>query len=284
MAADAACYGAKEIGPSRIHVYGPNDQALAQHRNITQWVGRIEEAIKKDLFQLYYQSIVPIQGADDATQKHYEILIRLVDEEGKVISPGAFIPSAERYNLMFKIDCWVISHLFAYIGSTKIKEGLYCINLSGQSINDDRLLDFIKEQFALYQISPEIICFEITETVAVSSLTKTAPMIQEIRDLGCSIALDDFGSGMSSFSYLKYLPVDYLKIDGAFVKDIGSDPVDLAIVKAIDAIGHAIGLKTIAEYVSSEDILTKVTAIGVDYAQGYAILKPKPLTAMNNEQ
>ena len=277
VAADAACYAAKQRGRSRVHIYEKDDSLLAQQRSITQWMVRIEEAIENDLFELYYQPIAPIQASAAPNWEHYEILLRLVDKQGKVISPSDFLPSAERYNLMFAIDRWVISKFFAYLAGRDKKKGLYAINLSGQSINDDRLVGFIQKQFDIYKIPPEIICFEITETIAVDNLTRAAPRIQAIRLLGCKIALDDFGSGMSSFSYLKYLPVDYLKIDGAFVKDIAEDPMDLAIVKAIDRIGHALGLKTIAEYVSDETILAKVTEIGVDYAQGYAIAKPQPL-------
>lgn len=289
IAADAACYAAKQRGRSRVHVYQPNDAELIQYRSEAQWVGKIEEALSKNLFCLYYQSIAPIQTSHQENHEHYEILIRLLDEHKQIVPPGLFLPAAERYNLMSKIDCWVINNFCSYL-QKKLKaesqtsrgignsfKRLYTINLSGESINNDELLNFLKNQFQTYQIPTEIICFEITETVAVSNLDRAGQIIQEIRAMGCKIALDDFGSGMSSFGYLKYLPVDYLKIDGSFVKDIVDDPIDYAMVEAINRIGHVMGIETIAEYVANEQILRKIQAIGVDYAQGFGIAKPQPL-------
>jgi len=288
-AADAACYRAKNRGSDRIQVYQANDTELLQQHGQMQWVSRIHKALEENRFRLYCQSIVPINSFSDRHQ-HYEVLLRLIDETGKLVSPKAFIPAAERYNLMPTIDRWVISTLFAnqsifycnnshlYKSNSNNYNCTYAINLSGASINDEQFIDFLHEQFKLHQIPPETICFEITETVAIVNLSKATQLIRSLKQLGCRFALDDFGSGMSSFAYLKTLPVDYLKIDGGFVKDIVEDHVAGAMVEAINHIGQMMGLKTIAEFVENETILAKVKALGVNYAQGYGISKPLPLT------
>ncbi|MCV3214228.1 EAL domain-containing protein [Plectonema radiosum NIES-515] len=285
-AADAACYAAKNNGRNRVHIYQPDDTQLTQQQGEVQWVARINQALEENRFCLYYQTIVPIKQCKNG--EHYEVLLRLVDEVGNLVLPTAFIRSAERYNLMQTLDRWVIRTLFATQGqhyretwkssqSQKVGCGcLYAINLSGASINDEQFIEFLHEQFALYQIPPALICFEITETVAIANLIKAAQFIRSLREIGCHFALDDFGSGMSSFAYLKNLPVDYLKIDGSFIKNIVDDPIDLAMVEAINQIGHVMGIKTIAEFVENQEILAKITALGVDYAQGYAIAKPRP--------
>lgn len=280
QAADAACFAAKKRGTSRVHVYQSDDQELAQHRSEAQWVSRLEIALQNNNFRLYQQKIVPL-GSPEQHNAHYELLIRL-EENQQIISPGVFLPAAERYHLTARIDTWVIRHFLGYLHQqwahqNSDRPGHYAINLSGESLNNDTLVDFLREQFHHYQIPPEIICFEITETVAVANLNLAAKMIQEIQRMGCTIALDDFGSGMSSFGYLKYLPVDYLKIDGSFVKDIVEDPIDFAMVETINRIGHVMNIQTIAEYVSNQDICGKLRTIGVDYVQGYSIAKPQPL-------
>ena len=278
-AADAACYAAKNNGRNRVHIYQANDSELTQQHGEMQWVTRINQALEENRFRLYYQPIVPLTQTQ-LNGEHYEVLLRLVDEMGNLVSPMAFIPAAERYNLMQVIDRWVISTLFSTQGQHYREAGcdcLYAINLSGASINDQQFVEFLHEQLALYQIPPALICFEITETVAIANLGKAAQFIQALRDLGCRFALDDFGSGMSSFVYLKNLPIDYLKIDGSFVKNIVDQPIDLAMVEAINQIGHVMGIKTIAEFVENQDILEKITNLGVDYAQGYGIAKPAPL-------
>lgn len=285
-AADTACYAAKNKGRNRVQVYLDNDSSLTQQYGEMQWATKITQALDEKRFRLYRQDIVPI--ADSASKgEHYEVLLRMVDETGKEIAPMAFIPAAERYNLMQSIDRFVITTLFASQQQhyqkawqrcqTEDYSCLYSINLSGASINDDQFIHFLDEQLTLYQIPPQLICFEITETVAITNLSKALKFIQKFRQLGCRFALDDFGSGMSSFTYLKTLPVDYLKIDGYFVKDILDDPIDLVTIAAINQIGHLMGLKTIAEFVENEDILAKLREIGVDYAQGYRIGKPIPL-------
>ncbi|HEY9847431.1 MAG TPA: EAL domain-containing protein, partial [Candidatus Caenarcaniphilales bacterium] len=230
--------------------------------------------------------------AVDGWLEHYEVLLRLQDETGQLVSPAAFIPAAERYNLMHTIDRWVISTLFASQGqhyrelfNRDLLQGLpcnclYAINLSGTSINDEQFIDFLYEQFTLHQVPPQVICFEITETTAIANLGKAAEFIRELKEFGCRFALDDFGSGMSSFAYLKNLPVDYLKIDGDFVKDIIDDPIDSAMVEAISRVGQVMGIQTIAECVENNAILEKIKALGVDYAQGYGIARPHPLQAI----
>ena len=291
IAADAACYVSKNKGRNRVHVYQADDLELAQQQGEMQWATRLTQALQDDRFRLYYQQIIPLAG-DAAIGEHYEVLLRLQDESGELIAPMAFVPAAERYNLMQTIDRWVIRTLFATQGQhyrevwqqcqlqAEECNSLYAINLSGTSINDDQFIDFLHEQFTLHQIPPHLICFEITETVAISNLTKAAQLISELRSLGCRFALDDFGSGMSSFAYLKYLPVDFIKIDGGFIKHIVNDPIDTAIVEAINQIGQVMGIQTIAEFVENDAILEKVKALGVNYAQGYSIAEPCSLTAL----
>jgi diguanylate cyclase (GGDEF)-like protein/PAS domain S-box-containing protein len=291
-AADSACYAAKNSGRNRVHIYQIDDLNLARQQGEMQWVTRLTQALEENRFCLYCQSIVPTTPTP-LNQRHHEILLRLWDETGNLIPPGAFIPAAERYNLMNQIDRWVIRSLFELLGQHQCtvercnpkpypsqdpqSDCLYAVNLSGASINDDEFVDFLQEQFALHQIPPSRLCFEITETVAIANLTEAAQFITNLRNLGCRFALDDFGSGMSSFAYLKNLPVDYLKIDGSFVKNIINDPVDFVMVEAIHQIGQAMGIQTIAEFVENDAILEKVTTLGVTYAQGYGIDQPHPL-------
>ncbi|MBW4682197.1 MAG: PAS domain S-box protein [Microcoleus vaginatus WJT46-NPBG5] len=296
-AADAACYAAKNRGRNRVHIYQPNDSDVAQQRSEAQWVTRINKACEEHQFCLYFQPISCLTVGCEVGE-HYEVLLRLVAENGDLIPPMAFLPAAERYNLMPMIDRWVINKFFAYLsyvidhGTVLPDSGqwrkdqphnLYAINLSGASVNDDEFIDFLQEQFSRYQIPPQAICFEITETVAISNLTKAAQLIRKLKALGCQFALDDFGTGMSSFAYLKSLPVDYLKIDGNFVKDIADDPIDFVMVEAINRIGHVMGLKTIAEFVSDEIILEKIKSLGVDYAQGYEIAMPQRLITVEHK-
>jgi len=284
-AADAACYVAKNQGRNRVHIYQADDLELARQHGEMQWVGRITQALEDNRFRLYYQSIVPVSRTESLTE-HYEILLRLIDETGKLVSPMAFIPAAERYNLMQTIDRWVIHTFFTHLAQCgdfqhcpllEYSHGsIYTINLSGASINDDQFIDFVCDQFALHQIPPEAICFEITETVAIKNLGKAAGFIRSLKEFGCCFALDDFGSGMSSFTYLKNLPVDYLKIDGSFVKHIVEEPIDLAMVDAINKIGQVMGIQTIAEFVENKAILEVIQNLGVNYAQGYGVARPVP--------
>lgn len=283
-AADAACYAAKERVRNRIHRYQADDLDLVQQRGERLWIAHITKALEEKRFCLYQQKIMPIDRSSGA-KTHYELLLRMVSQTGEVIAPMAFIPAAERYGLMISIDRWVVSHFFASYQSFThnlmpemvASDCVYAINLSGVSVSDDQFLVFLKEQFKVHKISPETICFEITETAAIANLSKAAYLIEEIKDLGCSFALDDFGSGMSSFAYLKNLPVDYVKIDGSFIKNIMNDSVDSALVECMNRIGHEIGMQTIAEFVENDSILEKLRGFGVDYAQGYGIAKPSPL-------
>ena len=272
--ADAACYMAKDMGRNRIHVYHEEDSEIALRHGEMQWVTRIHQAIEDNRFCLYAQPIVPLDGSTD---EHYELLIRMIDEKGELILPGAFLPAAERYNLILKIDYWVIENAFKLLMDNPVfqRQINFCsVNLSGQSLIDHDFLDFIIKQLETSDIQGEKICFEITETAAISNLNAAKNFITRLKEMGCRFALDDFGSGLSSFGYLKNLPVDYLKIDGIFVKDIVNDPMDHAMVKSINEIGHVMGMKTIAEFVENEIIKGMLKEIGVNYAQGYAIGRP----------
>ena len=272
--ADVACYMAKDLGRNRIHVYHPEDVEIAQHHGEMQWVARVNQAIEENRLSLFAQTIEPL---DSGKQRHCELLIRMIDEEGQIISPGAFLPAAERYNLMLKIDTWVIERAFTLlVDNPKFveKTGFVSINLSGQSIADNNLLDFITGRLSASGIDGKKICFEITETIAISNLRLATLFISTLKGLGCRFALDDFGSGLSSFGYLKNLAVDYLKIDGMFVKDIIDDPIDRAMVKSINEIGQIMGMQTIAEFVENDEIKGMLREIGVNYAQGYGIGKP----------
>ncbi len=274
--ADAACYMAKDKGRNRIHVYHAEDASLVQRHGEMQWVSRIQHALDEDRFCLYAQSILPL---DSSQSKHYELLIRMVDEEDKLIPPGAFLPAAERYNLIEKLDCWVIEHAFRVLAENPTflkKINFISINLSGQSLTQASMLDFIISRLDSSGIEGEKICFEITETAAIANLSTAMKFISTLKGLGCRFALDDFGSGLSSFGYLKNLPVDYLKIDGMFVRDIVDDPIDRAMVKSINEIGQVMGMQTIAEFVENDEIKGMLREIGVNYAQGYGIDKPMP--------
>lgn len=280
--ADMACYMAKELGRHRIHIYNDEDQTLGKRHDEMQWVSRIKEAIENDHFFLVAQQIVCLNTSTPAIPR-YEILIRLNDN-GNLIFPDSFIPAAERYELMLSIDKWVIEHVFAYIKQKsrskkeKAANFIFSINLSGLSLGDKELFTFIEKKMNAYHIQPESICFEITETAAITNLSVAMEFIHNVKKLGCSLALDDFGSGLCSFSYLKTIPVDYLKIDGSFVTKMLESPLDMAIVQAIKKISLATNSKVIAEFVSSVEIKEKLQELEIDYAQGYAIAKPEPLS------
>ena len=279
-AADSACYVAKDLGRNRVHIYQPNDDALARRHGEMQWVQRINDGLEGNRFQLYGQHMIPLAAG---APTFCEILLRLHEEGTGLIPPNAFIPAAERYYLMPSIDRWVVAHALAMIGRNRWSEStsdqpmMYAINLSGQSLCDDQFLDFVVSHLQESGIPPARICFEITETAAIANLTRAIDFMSRLKDIGCRFALDDFGSGLSSFGYLKSLPVDYLKIAGNFIQDIVVDPVDHAMVDAINQIGHVMGLTTIAESVESDAILQKLRSLGVDYAQGYGISEPVPL-------
>ena len=277
--ADTTCYLAKDLGRNRVQIYQPDDKVLAQRYGEMQWVSQISQALKDNRFELHCQKIVPI--SDDTLLPHYELLIRMRDVKGKLVPPMAFLPAAERYNLMTSIDRWAIHAAVSILREQTLpvgkKKGLIAVNLSGQSLGDKHFLDYVVSELAQSDVSPELICFEITETAAITNLISATQFISKLRSMGCRFALDDFGSGLSSFGYLKNLQVDYLKIDGHFVKNILEDPVNRSIVEAINQIGHVMGILTIAEFVENEQILATIKEIGVDYVQGFGIDKPKPL-------
>lgn len=284
-AADMACFAAKERGRDRIHVYHPNDQELIQRHGEMEAVSRINQALADQRFRLYVQPIIPV--ASQKHPPHQEILLRMLDEDGRVIMPGAFIPAAERFGLMPAVDRWVVHHFFSQFAhilkedprNESTSEGtVYAINLSGASLNDEQLPGFVIQQLERYQIPASRICFEITETAAIANLNRAGLFMNQLRQRGCRFALDDFGTGLSSFTYLKQLPVDYLKIDGSLVKDIARDPIDRSMVDAIARIGRVMGLYTIAEFVEDDAVLATLAELGVDFAQGYGIARPAPLS------
>ncbi|WP_394561977.1 EAL domain-containing protein [Aquipseudomonas alcaligenes] len=279
--ADLACYSAKERGRNRVHAYQPDDSEMSHKVGEMSWVQRIQRALEEDRFRLYAQPIVPLRPGEDGG--HVEILLRL-QEDGELIAPGSFIPAAERYGLMPQIDRWVVHHtletLTRFHAEHPHAPQLHCaINLSGASIGDAEFLDFIREQLTSRPLAPQAICFEVTETAAIANLADATHFINELKALGCRFSLDDFCAGMSSFMYLRHLPVDYLKIDGSFVRDLLDDPIDRAMVEMINQIGHVMGKRTIAEFVESAEILAVLGEIGVDFAQGYHLGRPQPFAS-----
>jgi diguanylate cyclase (GGDEF)-like protein/PAS domain S-box-containing protein len=276
--ADAACFAAKDKGRNRVHVFRPDDEELSIRHGEMQWVEKIQHGLEQNCFCLYGQPIVSITNRDEGM--HFETLVRYRDDNGRIIPPGAFLPAAERYNLAPAMDRWVISQLFEWIATKPgfLDELSLCsVNLSGLSMSDETMLAFISEQFSKRAIPAHKICFEITETATIGNLSYATKFINRLKERGCLFSLDDFGSGLSSFAYLKNLSVDFLKIDGLFVKNILDDKVDLAMVKSINEVGHVMGKKTIAEFVENEQIFNLLNVLGVDYAQGYGIGKPVPL-------
>jgi diguanylate cyclase (GGDEF)-like protein/PAS domain S-box-containing protein len=282
-AADVACYAAKDSGRNRVHMY-QSGSAPERHREM-QWVSRLTRACEENRLELYYQPIVPI-GLNKDPRGHYELLLRMRGENGELVLPAEFIPAAERYNVMPMIDRWVVSQalgaLAHYRGDGDIRHGYtLSINLSGTSLNDDHFLEFLISELQAYDLSPGAVCFEITETAAISNLANVVHFMREFRARGCQFSLDDFGSGLSSFMYLKNLPVDYLKIDGQFIQNVTTDHVDRSMVEAITQIGHAMGIKTIAERVESAEVLQCLAQIGVEYAQGIYIAAPESVEALS---
>jgi diguanylate cyclase (GGDEF)-like protein/PAS domain S-box-containing protein len=282
--ADSACYAAKDLGRNRVHIYHSQDELLSKREGEFRWVNEIKYALNEDRFELYAQ---PIVSLSDQPHKHiYEVLLRLRDRNGDIVPPGAFLPAAERYNLSQPIDRWVVDHTFSWM-----KQHLQqlddldhlTINLSGASLGSSALLSHIMQKIKDNKLPPSKIQFEITETAAISNLREATSFIKTLREFGCHFALDDFGSGLSSFAYLKNLPVSTLKIDGIFVKDILNNPIDEAMVKSINEIGHVMGMKTIAEFVENDAIKQRLKTMGVDFAQGYGTGRPVPIDHILNE-
>ena len=272
-AADVACFAAKELGRNRVHVCrGSAPPARCEEMRL---VLRLARACEEGRFQVYFQPIVPV-GASTDEPGHYELLLRMIDESGEVVSPGAFVPAAERYGLMPDVDRWIVRHTLRQLAQLDYSQVpcMLAVNISGTSLSDDRFLDFVREELKRTTPPPGSVCFEITETAAISNPGAVERFMRELRKLGCRFSLDDFGSGLSSFAYLKDLPVDFLKIDGRFIRNICADEVDDAMVEAIVRIGRAMGIKTVAEHVESEAAAERLAELGVDYAQGYYYAKP----------
>ena len=277
--ADLACYTAKDLGRNQVYVYSKQDKKLTQKQSEFIRINDIQEALEQNRFCLYYQPAVPILQSN-SLPKYYEVFLRMLDKQGKILPSGAFIPVAERYGLINKLDRWVIRSILL----SQAKHFRDCpnfkvaINLSGSSLSDTTLSNFIREQFSISELNPQMVCFEITETAAISNLNHATAFMKTIKELGCQLALDDFGSGLSSFSYLKHFPIDYLKIDGSLVRDVANDNTDREMVAAINRIGQVMNLLTIAESVETEAMQEVLTTLNIDYTQGYLIAKPKPLS------
>jgi diguanylate cyclase (GGDEF)-like protein len=283
-AADQACYLAKDNGRNRVQVFRPDDQEMRARQGEMQWVERINEALDRDRFVLYAQDICRLGGrpasGNQTEAAHVEVLIRMLEADGTLIAPMAFIPAAERYGLMPRVDRWVIANACRNLAQIRARDGALptcMINLSGRSVTDPSLADFVRENLDRYALPGHAIGFEMTETAAIANVVRAAAMMNQLKQFGCPILLDDFGSGMSSFGYLRGLPVDFLKIDGEFVKDMMTDPIDYAVVEAVHRIGRVMGVKTVAESVESEAVLAALLLVGVDFAQGFHLGRPVPM-------
>lgn len=277
--ADTACFAAKDSGRNQVHRYQKDSVTVARTHGEMRWATRINDALSENRFELNFQQISTLRGTSDRGD-HYELLLRMRNERGDIVMPSEFLPAAERYNLSTKIDRWVIGSALAWLqASPNLADRLHlcAINLSGQSMGNDDILGFILEHLDAGIVPAEKLCFEVTETAAVSDLVKASRFMTTLKDRGCQFALDDFGSGFSSFAYLKRLPVDILKIDGTFVRDIATDSIDLAMVRSINEIGHLMGKQTIAEFVEDRAVLDILRGVGVDYVQGFEIGRPLPL-------
>ena len=280
-AADSACYLAKDKGRNQVQVYAADDEEFSSRRGEMEWVSRITRAIEDSRFFLHCQRVASL--ADPAGTAYLELLLRMRDEAGGVVAPMAFIPAAERYHLMGAIDRWVVGKALHCLGGLDAGRVLskrtlprFGINLSGASLGDPAFAEFTLQQLEESGAPPEAVCFEVTETAAISNLGRAARFIERFRDLGVRFALDDFGTGLTSFAYLKALPVDYIKIDGSFVRNVHDDALSRAVVDAIQRLARAVGATTIAESVESARTLKHVSDLGIDFAQGFAIHAPEP--------
>jgi diguanylate cyclase (GGDEF)-like protein/PAS domain S-box-containing protein len=276
--ADSACYLAKERGRNQVHTYSTEDEHMQRYESEMSWVSHINHALENDSFELYYQHYQALSHRVEG--HHYEILLKMRDQEGNIVPPSDFLPAAERYNLTAKIDRWVVENYFGWLaGNPQHSDELtrVSINLSGHSLADKELKLFVLNAFEKHKIPYKKVCFEITESMAILKMDETLEFINTFHKLGCLFALDDFGSGFSSYNYLKNLPVDQVKIDGSFVKDILVDPVDMAMVNSINDVAKAMGMETVAEFVESTEIMVELGKMGVDFAQGYGVAKPHAL-------
>ena len=283
---DSAVYEAKDHGRNRVCIREKDALNLERRQGEISWVQTINQALEKDHLLLYYQEILSLQEQGNPAT-HAELLLRMRDDEGNIISPMSFLPAADRFHMMPVVDRWVIHKAFQEMAKirkagSKISIKRFNINLSGQSLSDPELLDYIRAELALNGISANDVCFEITETAAIANLSAASTLIDELRKIGFRFALDDFGSGLSSFGYLKNLKVDYLKIDGTFIRDIATDTADHAMVRSINQVAHVMGIQTVAEYIENLDISIMATGIGIDYGQGIYLAEVRPLDELLN--
>jgi diguanylate cyclase (GGDEF)-like protein/PAS domain S-box-containing protein len=280
-AADAACYMAKEGGKNRVHEYAMDDTAVAERYGEMQWIHRIHVALEDRRFRLFYQFIQPLGDGPVGRELLCEVFLRMLDHEGRIIAPAAFLPAAERYRLIESLDRWVVKTAFRALAEAQRREVsrpvLFALNISGQALGEEDFLAFVVEQIEETGVDARRICFEITETAAISKLDAAIHFMTVLKEKGCRFILDDFGSGLSSFSYLRDLPVDFLKIDGELMQNMLEDRVKRALVESINQIGHVLGLQTIAEWVENRQTLDVLKELGVDYAQGYWLCRPQPL-------
>lgn len=282
-AADAACYAAKELGRNRVHLHQPDDAVLAWQRTQMQWVSRLKQALAGDGFRLYRQAIMPL-AASGRNRPHYEILLRLLDEEGRLVEPMAFVPAAERYDLMPAIDRWVVRevvsrHAFPRRQAAAAERPIFGINLSASSLFDEGFADFVLGELAAHAVPADMLCFEIAETAAIANLSRAAHLIQALKREGCLFALDNFGTGISSFAYLRQMPVDFLKIDGSLFRAMDQDRVTRAMAEAVFGIARAMAIDTVAECVEHAPMLPLLRELGAGHAQGYALALPQPAVA-----
>jgi diguanylate cyclase (GGDEF)-like protein len=276
--ADTACYMAKEHGRNRIHFFSEEDDEITRRRGEMEWHHRLRWVLEENRLLLDYQEVLPLQGAP--AEPHIELLIRLRDEEGKVVMPGAFLPAAERYGMVSLLDRWVVAQAignFDQLHTSGRTPGRCSVNLSASTLEDDSFVDYVLELIERHGVEASRLCFEITETEAVRNLARAVSFIERLRAGGCLVALDDFGAGMSSFGYIKNLPVDVIKIDGSFIRDLDGDPMNRSIVEVITEIGHQRGLDVVAEWVGDEKVIATLRALGVDYGQGFALHRPEPV-------
>ena len=282
-AAEIACQSAKDAGRNQIQIFKEDNSTLIRRSEDVNWSGRVQEALRKDEFVLYCQPVAPVNSA---CPQHFERLVRMIGDDQEILVPESFLPAAERYQLMPLIDRWVVRNTLKALKSCSqgiAADGpVFCINLSGQSLTSGGFLSFVQHELEHCDVSPEHICFEITETAAISNIDEALSFMSELQHLGCRFALDDFGAGLSSFGYLKVLPVDYLKIDGSFIREVTTDQVSLSIVQSICQIGRTLELSLVAEFVGDEETKNILQRIGVDYLQGYYIGKPVPLEEITN--
>ena len=277
--ADSACFAAKDAGRARLHVYERDDEQMRKRHGAMEWAVQIDKAIAEERLQLNYQPITPVRR-DEGSEEHFELLLTMIDEQGNTVAPADFVAAAETYNRMGPVDRWVVKAALEWMGAHRAeleRIGGFSINISGQSINDESFADYVLRQFSLTRVPTGKVCFEVTETAAIGSLNSAVSFMNKMKLIGCRFSLDDFGTGLSSYSYLRNLPVDYIKIDGVFVRDLPNNPGDYAVVKSINEIAHFMGKLTVAEYVENDAILAQLREIGVDYAQGYGIGRPKLL-------